>query len=105
MIVILTRNEGYRKKEDGIKLPPFVLKKYPNMRNAINSRNKLYNSQLDFVDQLEKEGIALVLRPEEPMTINRIEKDTDVLIHFYNHGYKCAETALKNKISSNGRTS
>lgn len=101
IIVILTRNKGYRKKEDGIKLPPFVLKKYPNMRNAINSRNKLYNSQLDFVDQLEKEGIALVIRPEEPMTINRIEKDTDVLIHFYNHGYRCAEAVLKNTTLTN----
>lgn len=97
MIIVLTRNKGYRKKTDGMKLPPFILKKYPKMRNAINSRNQLYNEQLNLVDLLEKEGKAIVIRPEEPMTINRIEKDINVLTHFYNHGYECAEKIFQDK--------
>lgn len=100
MIIILTRNKGYRKNEEGMKLPPFVFKKYPKMREAINNRNRLYNEQLDLVDKLEEEGTAIVIRPEEPMTINRIEKDINVLTYFYNHGYDCAKNAFCHKIEN-----
>jgi predicted patatin/cPLA2 family phospholipase len=98
MVVVLTRNDGYRKKANGLKLPRFFYKKYPKMLDAVNRRSELYNKQLERVEQLEKDGKAIVVRPVEPMTINRIEKDTNVLIRFYNHGYECAEQMLKNKI-------
>lgn len=98
MVVVLTRNASYRKKADGLKLLRFFYKKYPEMRNAINRRNDIYNQQLERVEQLEREGKALVIRPIEPMTINRIEKDTNVLIHFYDHGYECAKHFLEGKI-------
>jgi len=95
LIVVLTRNKGYRKKAESVKVPSFFLRKYPKMRDAINQRNKIYNEQLDLVDTLEKQGKAVVIRPIEPMTINRIEKDTNVLNHFYKHGYDCISDALK----------
>lgn len=103
MIVVMTRNKGYRKKTDGLKLPPIFFRKYPKMREAINHRNEIYNRQLQLVEKLEDEGKAIVIRPIEPMTINRIETDTNVLIHFYDHGYNCAESVLssllRNKMS------
>lgn len=98
MLVILTRNVGYRKKTDGLKLPSFFYKKYPEMRHAINRRNDIYNQQLERVEQLEEEGKAIVIRPVEPMTINRIEKDTNVLNHFYDHGYECAKLLLETQL-------
>lgn len=94
-VVVLTRNKGYRKNSSGLKLPSFIFKKYPKMRQAINERNEMYNAQLDLVDRLEEEGKALVIRPEEPMTINRIEKDTSKLTFFYEHGYECARSVLQ----------
>lgn len=94
MVIILTRNKGYRKKTEGAKLPPFIFRKYPRMREAINNRNEIYNRQLDLVDELERSGRAVVIRPVEPMTINRIENDTEVLNHFYNHGLECAANAV-----------
>lgn len=98
MLVILTRNEGYRKKTEGLKLPSFFYKKFPEIRHAINRRNDIYNEQLARLEQLEREGKAIVIRPVEPMTINRIEKDTNVLIHFYDHGYECAKLILGDRI-------
>jgi len=89
-VVVLTRNKGYRKKTEGAKLPPLFFKKYPKMREAINNRNKIYNEQLELVERLEAEQKVIVIRPVEPMTINRIEKDPEVLTHFYKHGYDCA---------------
>lgn len=95
MVVIVTRNKGYRKKTDGLKLPALFFRKYPKMRDAINRRNEIYNTQLEMVEKLEDEGRAIVIRPVEPMTINRIETNTDVLTHFYDHGYNCAESTLR----------
>ena len=94
MIIVVTRNKGYRKKTDGLKLPAIFFRKYPKMREAINQRNEIYNRQLELVEKLEEEGRAVVIRPIEPMTINRIEKDTNVLSHFYDHGYDCAQLTL-----------
>lgn len=90
MVVVLTRNKDYRKKPTGVKLPSFMFRKYPEMRKAINNRNLIYNEQLELVEQLEKEGRVVVIRPVEPMTINRIEKNMKTLTYFYNHGYDCA---------------
>lgn len=95
-IVILTRNKGYRKKTDGLKIPSFFYRKYPNMRNAINDRNELYNNQLDYVDQLEEEGKAIIIRPIEPVTIDRIETNIEALIKLYDHGYECAAQMFSN---------
>jgi len=97
MVVVLTRNKYYRKKNGGLKLPSFIFKKYPNMRDAINKRNLIYNRQLDLVDQLEEEGKAIVIRPVEEMTINRIEKNIKILTHFYYHGYDCGTHILQNQ--------
>lgn len=98
MVVIVTRNKGYRKKTDGLKLPPIFFHKYPKMREAINRRNEIYNHQLELVEKLEEEGRAIVIRPIEPMTINRIETNVRVLTHFYNHGYDCARNMLSHVI-------
>lgn len=89
-IVILTRNKGYRKEKKDIKIPSFVYRKYPAMRKALGSRNSLYNYQLDLVDRLEEEGKAFVVRPEKPITVDRIEKDTDKLVALYEEGYRLA---------------
>lgn len=98
-VVVLTRNKGYRKAKTRLKVPSFILKQYPLMRDAINRRNELYNAQLDLVESLEREGKAIVIRPEARMTIDRIESDTNKLIHFYNHGYDCAATALRDLLN------
>lgn len=93
-VVVLTRNKGYRKKNTGLKVPHFLFKKYPLMRDAINNRNALYNDQLELVDRLEVEKKIIVIRPIEEITIQRIEKDISKLEHFYNHGYECAKQKL-----------
>lgn len=98
-VVVLTRNKGYRKAKTSLKIPSFILKQYPLMREAINRRNELYNAQLDLVDTLESEGKIKVIRPNEPMTIDRIENDTNKLIHFYDHGYECASTVLADLVN------
>lgn len=90
-VVVLTRNRGYRKKIKGTKVPPFIYRKYPLLRQAINNRCKLYNEQLDLVERLEDEGRITVIRPQRPIEVDRIEKNIGKLTALYEEGYQLAE--------------
>ena len=90
-LVVLTRNKGYRKSSGAIHLPPFIYGRYPQLREAIRRRNMLYNEQLALVERLEDEGTLTVLRPERPIEVGRIERDTRKLAALYDEGYACAQ--------------
>lgn len=94
-IVILTRNKGYRKESKDIKIPSFIYRKYPAMREALSNRNSLYNSQLDLIDKLEEEGSVFVIRPQKPIIVDRIEKDINKLTALYKEGYECGMSIEK----------
>ena len=89
-VVVLTRNRGYRKKIQGTKVPPFIYRKYPALRAAINRRSVVYNAQLELVERLEEAGEITVIRPQRPITVDRIERDVRKLTELYEEGYACA---------------
>lgn len=91
-VVVLTRNRGYRKNSRDFKLPSFIYKKYPEMRRALEHRNKLYNDQLALVEQLEDAGYIFVIRPERPIEVDRLEKDISKLSALYEEGYEMAKS-------------
>lgn len=93
-IVVLTRNRGYRKEAKDIKVPSFVYKKYPAIRQALSNRNALYNSQLELVEQMEDKGRITVIRPERPVVVDRVEKNIGKLEDLYYEGYECAKTVM-----------
>lgn len=89
MVVILTRNLGYRKKpvtKGLVKMYRRAYKSYPDLIRTIALRNERYNRQVAMVERLEKEGKIYVLRPLIP-TVSRLEKDYNMLMNFYEHGY------------------
>ena len=90
-VVVLTRNRGYRKDSKDIRIPSFVYHKYPKMREALSKRNALYNRQLDWIEQLEDEGSITVIRPINPVQVDRIERNVQKLTSFYEEGYACAK--------------
>lgn len=89
-LVVLTRNKGYRKPQKPTTVPWFFYRKYPSLREAIRRRNTLYNEQIDLVERLEDKGELVVIRPQRPITVDRIERDTRKLLDLYNEGYECA---------------
>ncbi len=89
-LVVLTRNKGYRKPQKPTAVPWFFYRKYPLLREAIRHRNTLYNEQIDLVERLEDKGELVVIRPQRPITVDRIERDTRKLLDLYNEGYECA---------------
>lgn len=89
-VVVLTRNYGYRKPEKPERVPFPFYRKYPAIRDAIRRRNAIYNKEISQVEQLEKEGKITVIRPNRPITVSRMERDTEKLLALYNEGYYCA---------------
>ncbi len=59
IVVVLTRNPGYRKKralKATEQLYKRAYKKYPNLVRVIMTRNAVYNRQMKLIEKLEEEG-------------------------------------------------
>ena len=93
-VIVLTRNKDYRKDEKENPFIKFFYKKYPKLQEAIRNRAVNYNKTLDLIEELEARGEALVIRPEKPLQVSRIEKDINKLVELYNEGYKIAVRQL-----------
>ena len=94
MVVILTRNKGYRKNEKQLPVPKVIYRKYPELRKTLASRNAQYNRTMEMIERLEEEGLMTVIRPVHPIKVDRMEKDTDKLRALYQEGYELAESFL-----------
>ncbi len=94
IVVVTTRNRGYRSDEKDIKIPSFIYKKYPRLRVVLSKRCKLYDDQLDLLEKLEDEKKIVVIRPIKPMEVDRISTDIEKLTALYEEGYECAKQAM-----------
>lgn len=43
------------------------------------------------VERMEDEGKIVVIRPQKPVVVDRIERDIQKLTDFYQEGYECAK--------------
>lgn len=89
-LVVLTRNRGYRKSKSGLFMLPLFYCRYPHLREAIKRRNALYNEQISYVEEQEEAGLLTVIRPERPIEVDRMERDTRKLLRLYDEGYALA---------------
>lgn len=88
VLVVLTQPKGFRKrlgKYDRIGAR-VLARKYPAMSEAILSRPDRYNQVVEMCEQLEKEGKAMILRPN--YRLNSFESDVHKLEASYWHGYR-----------------
>ncbi len=86
-VVILTQPSGFIKQPT--KLMPIIrlsLRKYPRMIEALDKRHIMYNHQLEYVSQAEREGRSLVIRPDEKIPIGHISHHPDEMRHVYELG-------------------
>lgn len=89
-VVVLTRNAGYRKKS----APPKPLlkakyKDYPRLWEIMEERPALYNRQLEAVEALEREGKAVIIRPQIPLDVDKLDVKRDKLLSLHDHGIGC----------------
>lgn len=94
IVVVLTRNKGYRKNVRKRALPKFLYKQYPELREAMFIRSKKYNESLEYIETLEREGKITVIRPVKKIEVGRTERNSQKLADFYDEGYNLANEAL-----------
>ena len=94
LVVVLTRNRGYRKKNGSMPLAKAMYRKYPMLQKALSQRNAVYNRTMDLIEKLEDEGRIIVIRPVKPVQVGRMEKDTAKLTALYDEGYEVASNFI-----------
>ena len=97
IVLILTRNKGYRKKESKMGFAKAFYRQYPNLQRALSERNAKYNKTMDLIEGLEEEGRITVIRPLKAIEVSRMKKDTAKLTALYEEGYEIAERIISSK--------
>ena len=95
-VVILTQPEGYVKHRT--KLMPLMrigLRRYPEMIQAMDRRYLMYNRELEFVRQAEREGRCLVIRPDEKLPIGHISHDPEEMKRVYQIGREIGDRYIE----------
>ena len=95
-VVILTQPEGYVKHRT--KLMPLMrigLRRYPEMIQAMDRRYLMYNRELEFVRQAEREGRCLVIRPDEKLPIGHISPDPEEMKRVYQIGREMGDRYIE----------
>ncbi len=91
-VVIMTKEIGFtRKPESNLAILKVRYAKYPKVYERMKERDKQYNHTLDYLDEMEKEGKAFIIRPKRKSEVGRVEKDRNKLDALYEEGYRDAE--------------
>lgn len=88
-VVILTQHREFVKKPSSNRYPARILyNRYPNFVQAMETRHEMYNRQTSLCYEMEKQGKAYIIQPENPVEIARLEKDKAKLQRLYETGYR-----------------
>lgn len=95
-VVILTQPKGYVKgKNKALPLMKRVFKEYPAFLDTIAHRHEVYNETSAYIEEQERLGNTLVIRPAESLPIGRVEHDPEKLRAVYEIGRKVGEEHLE----------
>lgn len=97
IVVILTREQGYRKKPNKKVLNRAFHKwyaEYPKLLEKLYVMPEHYNKMQEEMEELERQGKLFIIRPEGPVGISRVEKDTQKLRELYEEGRSVMEKKL-----------
>lgn len=86
VVVVSTKDAGYRKSEWRMWLPKNVYKDFPKLRESLLSRNVRYNGQVVRLEGLEADGTAIVVRPADMHGVTRTSSDPVKLEALYAEG-------------------
>jgi predicted patatin/cPLA2 family phospholipase len=96
-VVIMTRNRGFRSAEPDFKVPRLFYKQFPRLRVVLSHHVKVYNEQLELIERMEDWGEVICIRPERPMEVDRICRDTKKLEALYEEGFQLGERFCKSE--------
>ncbi len=90
-IAVLTQPKGYVKSKNSM-LPLIKVKyrKFPKLVEAMANRHTMYNETVAYIEERERAGSLLVIRPERELPVSRVEKEPDNLRAAYEIGRQTA---------------
>lgn len=98
IVVVLTREEGFRKekhRKSKIKLAKFLYRKYKNYLTAYENEHNVYNLIIDKIDELTKQNKIFTIYPPKPLDISHTEKDKEKITAVYELGREVAHSLSK----------
>jgi predicted patatin/cPLA2 family phospholipase len=96
-VVIMTRNRGFRSTEPDFKVPRLFYGDYPRLRVALSHHVEVYNKQLELIERMEDWGEVVCIRPQRPMEVERICRDTRKLEALYEEGFQQGEAFCRER--------
>lgn len=102
IVLVLTRDRNYRKPELSKRMKSLykhVYSKYPKLVEKLCTMPERYNKIKKEINELEKEGKIIVIAPEKPVTVSRLEKDKEKLKELYKIGTQDTEKMIDKILS------
>ena len=97
MVLVLTREHGYRKPETSRAAAlayERMYRRYPRLVELCKTIPQRYNALQERIDQLERDGRIFVIRPGQPVDVSRTERDVRKLRRLYRRGEAMARQRL-----------
>ena len=94
IVVILTRERGFRKQAGNKPMAGLVYHHYPQFAEDLRNTDGDYNRTLRRLEELEQEGRVFVIAPSQPVTVGRVENDIEKLGDLYQLGRQDAREEL-----------
>jgi predicted patatin/cPLA2 family phospholipase len=94
-VVILTQPKGFYKKKTRL-MPLFHLfmRRYPAIVRAMSKRHLMYNDELAYLEEQERQGNILLICPQDTLPIGRTEQDETRMRRVYSMGRDKGEEML-----------
>lgn len=94
LVIVLTRKAGYRKDEQETLLPRLLLRKHPLLKSPMENRHYRYNRMLEKMEEMEKEGRVVIIRPADEMGVDTLTRNTTLLVRLYEEGRRAVYEQL-----------
>ena len=94
-VVVLTREAGYKKKPQNVKLLKLKYRKYPEFIKTMANRHVVYNNAVKEIELLERRKKVVIIRPEKALEIGRLEKNPEKALEIYDIGYQDGLKAMR----------
>lgn len=88
IVIITKRKDDFRDPERDRRPARILSRKYPEAASALSSRADTYNRQLRELIDLEKDGKALIVAPDDTCGVTTTKHRTDDVIRLYMKGYE-----------------
>lgn len=97
-VIVLTRHKTYQKKREySYSLCKHIYGEYPELVELLMTRDKMYNEKLAYCYELEKQGKAIIISPDEKLPVHRLERNQKKLSEVFRLGIHDAKKQ-KNRI-------